>query len=97
MAVTKQEIVHRLPTKARAEVARRREPGSHLVCRHARGAIQRPLDMTAARPRESLNDCCRRANIAGAGILSTTAHALGLEAMLAVIWADAPKSAAISP
>jgi hypothetical protein len=31
--------------------------------------------MTTARPRESLNDCRRRANIADAGILSAPAHA----------------------
>src|SRR5580700_4223132 len=43
------------------------------------------FDMTTARPCESLNDCRRRANIAGAGILSAAAHAPRLEAMLAVI------------
>jgi len=62
-----------LKLEPKATIAER-EPGSHSVCKHARGAIQRPLAMTTARPRESLNDCRRRANIAGAGILSAATH-----------------------
>ena len=73
-----------LKLKPKATIAKR-EPGSHSLCKHARGAIQGPLDMTTARRCESLNDCRRRANIAGAGILSAAAHAPRLEAKLAAI------------